>query len=400
MNNNKCVRNLLWGILSYYICSNILILYIPRTICAVLDLLCIITILYSFVRAPKRSLNTDLDVKIVYSFFLIWGLGIALRGLLSYNNFLDMRECITSSEAFLTYLLPFIFFLKVDYNLFYYLKKIGFICLLLGLLFFCLNINDLFLHAQEFYAELITSDIEGKYLILGRCGVQSALAFPLFLFYIGGYFRKKEQYFFLACFILSIVTVAYAGRRGGIATLLLYLFAPYFIKLKIKKLFFLLLSISIIYYYGIDYLESTFSVLSNRMFDDTRTWAEMEFYKGMGYTDWLFGKGSTGTFYSPTFGIKRNVIETGYLHLALKGGIFYSIAWIYLLCISFIRGLFAHSQMVRVMAFYIFPFIPGLYIFGHPVLDFSFFILWICIICCNSSKIRNSDINFLKTVNS
>ena len=79
MDNNKYIRNLLWGILSYYICANILILYIPRVICAVLDLLCIITILYSFVRAPKRSLNTDFDVKIVYSFFLIWGLGIAMR---------------------------------------------------------------------------------------------------------------------------------------------------------------------------------------------------------------------------------------------------------------------------------------------------------------------------------
>lgn len=396
MGVNKNIRNLLWGLLLYYISSNILILYIPRTICALIDLLGIIIVIYSYIRVPKRKIDADFDIKIIYSFFLIWGLGVAFRGLMSYGSILNLKECVTNPEAFLAYLLPFLFFMKLDPCLFLYLKKIGFVCLILGLVFFVLNINDLFLHAQEFYAELVAADVDDKFLLLGRCGIQSALTYPLLLFYIGRKFRKKELYFFLGCFVLGIISIAYAGRRGGLVTVFLYLLSPFFVKLKIKNLLLLLLAFSLVYFYGLDYLENTFSVLSNRMTDDTRTWAENEFYKGMDNVDWLIGKGSTGTFYSPYFGMKRNLIETGYLHLALKGGIFYSIAWCYILIVSFIKGFYAKSKMVKIMAIYIFPFIPGLYLWGHPGWDFSCFILWICIICCNSPRFRNGNVDYLK----
>lgn len=396
MSVEKSYRNLICGILSYYISTSILTLYLPRTICAFLDLICILFIGYSFWKVPKRRLNADMDTKIVYFFFLIWGLGIAARGILSYDSILAMRECVTNSETFLTYLLPLFFFIKPDTELFVYLKKIGLVCLILGLIFFVLNINDLFLHAQEFYAELVAADVDDKFAILGRCGVQNALAYPLLLFYIGGYLNKKREfYFFLFCYVLSIISIAYAGRRGGLATVMLYLLTPLFLKVKFKNFILLSTAFIIFYYFGMDIIESKFSVLSNRMYDDTRTWAEDEFYKGMDEVDWLVGKGSTGAFYSPYFCTKRNLIETGYLHLVLKGGIFYSIAWCYLLLVSFIKGFFAKSMMVRVMAFYILPFIPGLYLFGHPVMDIPYFILWICIICCNSPMIRNSNINYI-----
>lgn len=392
---NENIRFLIVGFLSYYISSNILILYLPRTICAVLDLFAIILVFKAYIKLPKRQICSDIDFKIVYFFFLFWGLIVGFRGLLSYSSFMSMKEIVSNPEAFLTYLLPLLFFLKIDEKLFYYLKKIGFWCLGLGLVFFVLNINDLFLNAQEFYAELVSADIDDKFLLLGRCGVQMSLLYPLYLFYIGGTFRKKEQWLFLSCFVLAAISIAYAGRRGALFSVFLYLLSPYFYKFKLKNVLLLSILALIVYIYGLTFLENSFSVLGDRMFDDTRSWAEKEFYKGMDSTDWLIGKGSTGTFYSPYFGTRRNLIETGYLHLALKGGIFYSVAWCYILISSFIKGFFAKSKMVRVMSIYILPFIPGLYLFGHPVWDMSYLILWICIIFCNSPKYRNSKINYL-----
>lgn len=393
MQKNKNICYMISGILGYYICSNILVLYLPRAFCAVLDLLSVLVVIYSYLKVPKRKMDVDVDTKIVFSFFFIWGIGIALRGVFSFNSIFELKECISNSEAFLTYLLPFLFFLRIDGAYFYYLKKIGFICLFIGLLFFFLNINDLFLHAQEFYAQLIVADADDKYLLLGRSGIQAALLYPLFLFYIGGCIKRKEVVFFIFCFILSIISLAYAGRRGGLFSVFLYLFSPYLLHMKFKKLLLLIILLFIVYLYGINSITDRFALLSDRLFDDTRSWAEKEFYKGMDNIDWLVGKGSTGTYYSPYFRSFRNLIETGYLHLALKGGIFYSIAWCYILIMSFIKGFFSKSIMVKVMSIYILPFIPGLYLFGHPVWDLSYFVLWLCIICCNSPKIRKCKTN-------
>ena len=392
---NKSIRNIILGFLSYYISSNVLILYLPRTICAVLDLLAIVLVCKAYIMMPKRKIDADFDFKLVYYFFFIWGILIAVRGLLSYNSLIEMKEVVSNSEVFLTYLLPLLYFLKVDKVFFYYLKKIGIFCLGIGFVFFILNINDLFLNAQTFYSELVTADVDDKYLLLGRCNVQMALLFPLFLFYIGGTFRRKEQLAFLFSFMLATISIAYAGRRGGLFTAVLYLLSTYFCKIKFKNLLLLVVLVLIVYFYGLNFLENTFSVLGDRLYDDTRSWAEKELYKGMDSTDWIIGKGSTGTFYSPYFGTQRNVIETGYLHLALKGGIFYSAAWCYILVTSFIKGFLAKSKMVKVLSLYILPFIPGMYLFGHPVWDMSYLVLWICIIFCNSPKYRNSNISFL-----
>lgn len=64
----------------------------------------------------------------------------------------------------------------------------------------------------------------------------------------------------------------------------------------------------------------------------------------MDWNDWLLGRGMSGTYKSPSAAAddvaNRSLIETGYLHLILKGGILLLIPYLIILINSVYKGFF------------------------------------------------------------
>lgn len=380
------------GILLYTIGKTFLIYYLSRTSCAIIELFGLLVFVRYFIKLPKQKVKIDFDASIAYNIFLFIGIVTALRGLFSFNSIFAMKELVTRPDTFIVYFMPFLFFLRITPELFSSLKKIAVIFLIVGLLFYFLNIQNLYFNATAYFSEIVVSEEDDKFLQIARCNVQFNLLYAIFLFYINKSLHSKVKFFLYISLVTSIVSIALAGRRGGLFTIILYAILPYLYNIKFKYLCIIFFLILLFFYYGIGLIEDNFTVLSNRLFDDTRSWAEKEFYESMNIKDYIIGKGSMGTFYSPYFKTHRNLIETGYLHLILKGGIFYSFAWCYLLISSFIKGyFFSSNKMVKVMSLYIFPFIPGLYLFGHPDFNIQYVVLWICLACCNQPCLRNNE---------
>jgi hypothetical protein len=146
---------------------------------------------------------------------------------------------------------------------------------------------------------------------------------------------------------------------------------------------------------------SYFPILSDRLTDDTRSWAEDEFYKDFqdDTVSWMFGRGSLGEYYSPTYGM-RGVIETGYLHLVLKGGLIEAFLFTALIVYATLKGWFCSKvKIVNAMSLFLLIQLPFMYM-GSPV-DYNLnnLAIWICVGCCCNKRMRKglmlpADIKF------
>ena len=142
----------------------------------------------------------------------------------------------------------------------------------------------------------------------------------------------------------------------------------------------------------ITYADSTFSFFLSRLDNDTRSSVEYYFFQSFkGETiDWIIGRGINGTYYCPIFdNSNRDMIETGYLHLILKGGIIYLTLYIILLAHSAYIGFFRTTNILtKAMALYLVAHILYLIPWGLPSFSFEYIIVWVCIYYCQSKKWR------------
>jgi hypothetical protein len=139
--------------------------------------------------------------------------------------------------------------------------------------------------------------------------------------------------------------------------------------------------------------ESYLVLLLDKLDKNTRSGVEMAFYKDMSWMDWIIGRGMTGTYYcwevSDIDRLNRLVIETGYLNIILKGGIFLLLPYVFFCIKSFFLGYFKSKNMLtKGMGVYCLAYVFFLYPSGTPEFNLSWVILWISILYCNTSSIR------------
>ena len=186
------------------------------------------------------------------------------------------------------------------------------------------------------------------------------------------------------------------GRRSAAATVLLIIGLFIIEKIRYNKLylFAFLFLCYILYSLFVAYetaIENMFPMLFSRLYDDTRTWLENEFYRSFrnDTTGWIFGRGSLGTFQSSEYG-NRSLVETGYLDMILHGGILLLISYVYVLFMGFIRGFFmSRNKLINGMALFLLANIFLLYPGGHMALDFQAICIWLSVACCCCRRTRN-----------
>ena len=127
------------------------------------------------------------------------------------------------------------------------------------------------------------------------------------------------------------------------------------------------------------------SYLIERGMEDSRSGVELFFYKDFETSsiDWLLGRGINGYYFCPFFeNPRRQVIETGYLFLILKGGLIYLFLYVTLFVHAIWMGFRSSNVILKIMASELVIRLLTLYPFGLPTFSSTDLFCWFYIFYC------------------
>lgn len=341
----------------------------------------------------KYIIPFDGMMRITYIFFLVICTFTVIRGICDPLPNWNLWSYLFNPFMLYMFLIPLVVLLPTPLVNLVYVSKISKFLLPFCIFYIITNFYELF-SVQELMA-MRSYDL----MIIGqRSQIPSQILLPV-LFFLP--MTKNKAYKLAAVIVLIIATIALLlwGRRSCfVCTLLVAL--PFFYNM-IRMHWKLSLSIlgSIIIYLvaqcDLEYfVQENFEVLYERYDADTRSDTEWDFYKDMDWNDWLLGRGMSGTYKSPSAAAddvaNRSLIETGYLHLILKGGILLLIPYLIILINSVYKGFFqTKNKYIRLIAYYIFINILFLYPGGHTGMNLPSFMLWTSVAICQTRSIRH-----------
>ena len=365
-------------------------IFIDKNIFRIVSLLGVVCILAAYLKLPKRYPFKGIW-RNLFNLFLWINIITILRGII--NPVVPYHSFLISSSYMWTYLMPFIMFLKPT-SIFVKTLSVWIWIYAYFALAFCLyNFPDFYINASEVMRSMIGWD--AFYVNRPQVPCKYVLPCCAFLFYYHNFPKNKKIVLWITI-VLSLGAALMAGRRSSAATVLCFILAAIcYLYYKSNRKLFILLSIIIIvgwsaYHINFQFWEEKFEYLLGRIDADTRSGVETDFFKDMTSAfDWIFGRGMSGTYMSPSVAeidkLHRNVIETGYLNLILHGGLCLLIPYVMLMIKSVYQGLFfSHNLLCKVCAIYIGMHILFLYPGGTPQLSIQYLMLYIFIAICNS----------------
>ncbi len=335
----------------------------------------------------------------VYSVYMAYSMIIVLRGG-AYDMVTIKKMLFSVGLGALPYFAPLVMLWPRNFIVYKKMINILIVCGVLFILFTAVfwNIvhdpNRLSLTSQSFADVFI-----------------SLLALPLsyiFLTYL--YHQKgkemfgigKKNLFALFVMILALYLAIYRARRGAIfmlgsslavAGMLYFIFS----KNRVMTIFMSILVFSgaALFFVGRQ-MPSMFSFVMERGDEDTRSGVEQYMSADMSRMDWFFGKGIHGEYFCPIVVTVddasgyRDVIETGFLQILLKGGYTSLLLLLMILVPAIYRGLFKSSNLLaKASAVYILLWLA----FCYPSVVVGFMIhyivLWVAVGICYSEQIRN-----------
>jgi hypothetical protein len=244
------------------------------------------------------------------------------------------------------------------------------------------------------------------------------IACHTFLLFEFCFAKKRRALYLISCMIVSIPLFAIYDYRSGILLTLFFLVAVlsiYFFKFfqsKLIRYVFLTFSLGLIYFLSFNFTE-TYEALSALLKGDvvskvdTRTFLFIEFFEDFKKSDFLFGKGYLGTYYSPFFQdwqgeggdhYIRFVVEIGFLEILFKGGLVLLIVtlltFISSIYVGFIKS--KPGSIKFMMSIWLLIELGMFVIQNPPAFNPHFFIIWTLIGILNfeeSTPIPKSVIN-------
>ncbi len=334
-------------------------------------------------------------LKIMFLIYCLWQATVVVRGFpLDYANIKVML--FDAESGLFRYLAPLI--LLFPKNLLYY-KKIVLVILALGAIFL--------LYDVAFIDNLMNLDYENNNTKFTYEHFVKILSVPTGLILLTLIYQKKKvKYFAYLVMIVSLLFAAYRARRALIIMSATPLILSYIMDLYAKKKNFVIALVPfILLFFALNFggakidsrIPKMFDLLNERGTEDTRTGVELFFYKDMTTTDWIVGKGISGTYFCPDIDLGtntdyRNMIETDYLNIILKGGII-SLVLVLLMAIpAFIKGLFYSKNILsKAAAIWILLWMMLLYPANVTTFSLHYLLFWISIGICFSDTIRETS---------
>ena len=153
----------------------------------------------------------------------------------------------------------------------------------------------------------------------------------------------------------------------------------------------------------------TFSNMAHRAKQDTRSGVEelffLDFYNSP-VEDWIFGRGMDGGYRQPVVNEAtgevsemRSGIETGYLHMLLKGGILYIVLVLLLMFYALSKGFKSKHKKCIYISLILSTYLIDMYT-TNPVCTYSVrsIIFWFCISVLLENVIIQKKYNVFQTV--
>jgi len=248
-------------------------------------------------------------------------------------------------------------------------------------------------------------------LVLKRATAETFISILVpcgFLLLNASYLKNRKTNIAFIIISISLLSLTYLARRSGAVTLAGFIFASYFLNLinksqaKIFKYFPIIIIIACFVLFSSTFEHSKDVLLNrmtNRISEDTRTGVFERFFYYL-KDDMTFGNGMNGTYYCPmidseldgaTFGAVeyRNIIENGYLQLLLTGGIVHIVLFLLILMPAAFLGLFMSSnQFAKACGMLIFLRLIYMFLFGLPVINLAYILVWISVGVCYKRSIR------------
>lgn len=321
--------------------------------------------------------------------FLLYALnciGIMARGDFSGGLKSLVMDKLNGPDAILAYTLPFIILSLPNRKHFRAILEVLFLSMLLTVPIWLLNVTDLV--REEYLGEAIGAYLPfyGTILLLFRRKLSRGRRLAIYAVY----------FIFLLLMVLN-------ARRNVIVSLLMY-FAIAFIVgnlalIRSNRKILLAGIAGVIILGGVamaswqSLSQSVFSRLIDRAQDDTRSQVELLFLVDMSsapLSDWIFGRGMDGSYYQMVENSEENsitydrkVIETGYLHMILKGGLVNVLLILLILFTAFFKGMKSGKTLLKGLAWFLLVYLIDMYS-TNPV---SFFavrtvIFWLIVSVC------------------
>lgn len=374
-------------ITGFIVADQLLAPFVLSTVVRIIELFCLVLIAWSGFKMLKSGALVSYR-----------GWALALIILLAFNNLFivargnyagGLKDLVLgkfSAGGVPTYLLPFIILFLPNKKYFSTILTVLFYSMLLILPIWFIKALDLV--QDEYYAEAI-----GAYLPF----------FGIVLLQFRGRFKVRQQVIMISIYLVYLLLMIMNARRNMVVSLTLYfilaLFVSNFSQLKhsIRARIIIILGIAgIILFTSLSWgnLSATvFNRILNRGFEDTRSDVEMLMimdFSSSPATDWLIGRGMDGTYFQMMqdqntyeFTTDRNVIETGYLNMILKGGLLFVMIVLLFLITAFFRGISFKKPYLTGLSFALLLYLLDMYM-TTPVSSFSVrnVVFWLIVSIC------------------
>ncbi|MBS1620184.1 MAG: hypothetical protein JSS80_00985 [Bacteroidetes bacterium] len=352
----------------------------------------VIMVLSSLFLVRLRIENTYL--RILYVLYFAWLSFVVARGIQFNYQFLSL-SLYEAWFGIMPYFVPVVLFLPRNPA---YLKKVFSVIVILGVIYLgcCLLYRDVLLAGYE--EDTVRNQYTMEYFARN-------LSIPAgFLLISYPYQSRVRKIFALVIIGVTLLLALIRARRALVFMELSYLISFYFIylsrsKARAQTIFFSFIFIGVLIFGGIKlydkYKGTAFEFITERADEDTRTGVEDCLYADMTTRDWIIGKGMTGEYYCPGiddgfFTEFRDMIETDYLNIILKGGIV-SLALLLLILIpAVVKGIFYSKNFIsKAAGLWILLWLMDLYPIVVTTFSLHYILVWICVGICYSREIRN-----------
>ena len=350
-----------------------------------LSILGLFLILMSFLQCGFKN-NRSKILTILVSVLLIYETTIIFR---FDENIFDLtdtnvqRKMFFDERFFLSYFLPLICFLKkVNFRAVSYFCLINLCIAVIMLITFR---NEIVLYDTSEYSSWIVESI-------------CLLAIPVsFLLYLSFTISKRTVIFIIISYLVLLLTSIWLGRRSVSFELIIALIIFVYLNAKNKKVFLgCIIILMLVFPYIGKLYNSDNSKLKDRLEVDNRSPEDKDALNSLTGIYYLIGKGIDGEYYSHAHAIKRGIVETGFSHMMLKGGLVFVFLYIIIMMRAIFLGLFySKNKLSKGLAFYVLVQLVSMYPLPIPVMNLQCFILWYSIALLDNKGIRYANDGYL-----
>lgn len=328
-------------------------------------------------------------LRIVYIIYCCWLIAVLFRGFILKYDFIKPM-LLDPDNGMLLYFVPLVLLFPQKLSTY---KRTFDIIIVFGVLMvaydlvFIKRLLDRSKETQEFI------EYSAKLLSL-PCG---------FLILTYKYHSKKRVALATGIMVFTLLFSIYKARRGLSLITFSFLISYFFIyifytKYKLLAVYLFIFSILI----GLFWSSNTYKIGKKGLFgfiaqrgeEDTRTGVELYFYNDMQLKDWIIGKGVNGQYYCPEIDLDqptnyRNLIETGYLQIILKGGLMRLGLYLFMTIPAIFLGFFKSENLLsKAAAIWILISLLSLYPATVNTFSLRYLLVWISIGICFTQDIR------------